>query len=411
MSRGISFIWGYGHYLVLGSVGALGAGLQLAAASSQGGAGSGSGDHRRSGGRGAGGGVSRGHRSPAGASRPPAARPGGHRVRRLRAGGARGWSRQRAGGQHGHAPHGSGRGRPRDIGRPAEPAGHDGHRLMPSATPGDTGGGHVESTDASELPPAESSRPAGASARPPRAGTSGGSGARSGGTGGAGRGSGTKGRGAAGNRQGRPATGSSGGADRRGRASGGGDAGRPTSGSGGSSRGAAPSRRGRSGRTGRSSRGVPAPAHPAAGAPRSGAARRDRRGGRRPTDARHGQDVDLGTPLRLFLVEGRCRSARRAHHSGARPARPLAQAGRARATPSTRDDEPPLPSRAKKWGNVARRGAREVTGATATATSTRRRRGPRGVDQGRSLHRRAGAPQERTAAGPSVGLGPGRRRP
>ncbi len=39
MSRRTSFIWGYGHYLVLGSVGALGAGLQLAAASSQGGAG------------------------------------------------------------------------------------------------------------------------------------------------------------------------------------------------------------------------------------------------------------------------------------------------------------------------------------------------------------------------------------
>jgi len=38
MSRRISFIWGYGHYLVLGSVGALGAGLQLAAASSHGGA-------------------------------------------------------------------------------------------------------------------------------------------------------------------------------------------------------------------------------------------------------------------------------------------------------------------------------------------------------------------------------------
>ena len=36
MSRRVSFIWGYGHYLVLGSVGALGAGLQLAAASSHG---------------------------------------------------------------------------------------------------------------------------------------------------------------------------------------------------------------------------------------------------------------------------------------------------------------------------------------------------------------------------------------
>ena len=31
MSRQLSFVWGYGHYVVLGSLGALGAGLQLAA--------------------------------------------------------------------------------------------------------------------------------------------------------------------------------------------------------------------------------------------------------------------------------------------------------------------------------------------------------------------------------------------
>jgi low temperature requirement protein LtrA len=36
MSRQVSFLWGYGHYIVLGSLGALGAGLQLAAAGSHG---------------------------------------------------------------------------------------------------------------------------------------------------------------------------------------------------------------------------------------------------------------------------------------------------------------------------------------------------------------------------------------
>jgi low temperature requirement protein LtrA len=36
MSRQLSFVWGYGHYVVLGSLGALGAGLQLAAAGSHG---------------------------------------------------------------------------------------------------------------------------------------------------------------------------------------------------------------------------------------------------------------------------------------------------------------------------------------------------------------------------------------
>jgi low temperature requirement protein LtrA len=36
MSRQLAFLWGYGHYVVLGSLGALGAGLQLAAAGSQG---------------------------------------------------------------------------------------------------------------------------------------------------------------------------------------------------------------------------------------------------------------------------------------------------------------------------------------------------------------------------------------
>jgi low temperature requirement protein LtrA len=36
MSRQLSFLWGYGHYVVFGSLGALGAGLQLAAASSHG---------------------------------------------------------------------------------------------------------------------------------------------------------------------------------------------------------------------------------------------------------------------------------------------------------------------------------------------------------------------------------------
>jgi low temperature requirement protein LtrA len=36
MSRQISFVWGYGHYVVFGSLGALGAGLQLAAAGSHG---------------------------------------------------------------------------------------------------------------------------------------------------------------------------------------------------------------------------------------------------------------------------------------------------------------------------------------------------------------------------------------
>jgi low temperature requirement protein LtrA len=36
LSRQLAFIWGYGHYVVLGSLGALGAGLQLAAASSHG---------------------------------------------------------------------------------------------------------------------------------------------------------------------------------------------------------------------------------------------------------------------------------------------------------------------------------------------------------------------------------------
>jgi low temperature requirement protein LtrA len=36
MSRQLSFVWGYGHYIVFGSLGALGAGLQLAAAGSHG---------------------------------------------------------------------------------------------------------------------------------------------------------------------------------------------------------------------------------------------------------------------------------------------------------------------------------------------------------------------------------------
>jgi len=36
MSRQLAFLWGYGHYVVLGSLGALGAGLQLAAAASHG---------------------------------------------------------------------------------------------------------------------------------------------------------------------------------------------------------------------------------------------------------------------------------------------------------------------------------------------------------------------------------------
>ena len=36
LSRQLAFIWGYGHYFVLGSLGALGAGLQLAAAASHG---------------------------------------------------------------------------------------------------------------------------------------------------------------------------------------------------------------------------------------------------------------------------------------------------------------------------------------------------------------------------------------
>jgi low temperature requirement protein LtrA len=36
MSRQLAFLWGYGHYVVLGSLGALGAGLQLAAAGSHG---------------------------------------------------------------------------------------------------------------------------------------------------------------------------------------------------------------------------------------------------------------------------------------------------------------------------------------------------------------------------------------
>ena len=36
MSRQLAFVWGYGHYIVFGSLGALGAGLQLAAASSHG---------------------------------------------------------------------------------------------------------------------------------------------------------------------------------------------------------------------------------------------------------------------------------------------------------------------------------------------------------------------------------------
>jgi low temperature requirement protein LtrA len=39
MSRNVAFLWGYGHYFVLGSIAALGAGLGLAAASSHGSAG------------------------------------------------------------------------------------------------------------------------------------------------------------------------------------------------------------------------------------------------------------------------------------------------------------------------------------------------------------------------------------
>jgi low temperature requirement protein LtrA len=40
MSRNVAFLWGYGHYFVLGSIGALGAGLGLAAACAHGNAGS-----------------------------------------------------------------------------------------------------------------------------------------------------------------------------------------------------------------------------------------------------------------------------------------------------------------------------------------------------------------------------------
>ncbi len=36
MSRQLAFLWGYGHYVVFASLGALGAGLQLAAAGSHG---------------------------------------------------------------------------------------------------------------------------------------------------------------------------------------------------------------------------------------------------------------------------------------------------------------------------------------------------------------------------------------
>jgi low temperature requirement protein LtrA len=36
MSRQMAFLWGYGHYVVFGALGALGAGLQLAAANSHG---------------------------------------------------------------------------------------------------------------------------------------------------------------------------------------------------------------------------------------------------------------------------------------------------------------------------------------------------------------------------------------
>ena len=36
MSRQVAFLWGYGHYVVFASLGALGAGLQLAASSSHG---------------------------------------------------------------------------------------------------------------------------------------------------------------------------------------------------------------------------------------------------------------------------------------------------------------------------------------------------------------------------------------
>jgi low temperature requirement protein LtrA len=39
MSRGMAFLWGYGHYFVLGSIAALGAGLEVAADSTHGGAG------------------------------------------------------------------------------------------------------------------------------------------------------------------------------------------------------------------------------------------------------------------------------------------------------------------------------------------------------------------------------------
>ncbi len=58
MSRQLAFVWGYGHYVVFGSLGALGAGLQLAAASSHGAVIVSGGDHGGAGGRRSGGGVS-----------------------------------------------------------------------------------------------------------------------------------------------------------------------------------------------------------------------------------------------------------------------------------------------------------------------------------------------------------------
>ena len=75
LSRQLAFIWGYGHYFVLGSLGALGAGLQLAAAGSHGTPSSTDGHHGGAGGGGAGRCVSRRDRGAAGPPRTALGRP------------------------------------------------------------------------------------------------------------------------------------------------------------------------------------------------------------------------------------------------------------------------------------------------------------------------------------------------
>ncbi len=139
----------------------------------------------------------------------------------------------------------------------------------------------------------------------------------------------------------RPSSRSGGGADRRGQGSEGSGSSRSSSARPGSG-----SSRSSSARPGAPRSGAPRSGSAPTGAPRPGApkrsdesrTRRDGEPGRGPQRRSTGRPAGQGPP----------------RGSAGRGAGPTGR-------PAARDDEQPLPGQARKWGNVARRGAREVT--------------------------------------------------